>query len=417
MRTWRMLAVFALLWPLAAADLVPARPEEVGLSAERLGRIRTAMQRYVDRSAVPGVVTLVARRGRVAHLEVVGKMDLEANKPMRADTIFRIASMTKPIASVAAMMLYEQGHFLLTDPVSKFLPELKNPRVAMPPQPGHLAETTFLTVPAQREINIRDLLTHTAGFPSSGGITSEAYRQFVAERKPEDTVGDMTLRLAKLPLKFHPGTQWDYGVSTDVVGRLVEVISGVSLDEFLRERIFKPLGMNDTYFYLPEEKAGRFAAAYAPAEKGLKLVDAPSTSSRVRGPKKYFSGAGGLVSTASDYLRFSQMSLNGGELEGARLLSRKTVELMTSNHIGNLAMWPTLGGYRFGLGYRVRTHLGESAVSGSVGEFGWGGAFCTYFWIDPKEQMIGILMTQVRPYTHLNIRQEFQVLANAAIID
>ena len=409
------LASTLFLLPVLAADLPAARPQDVGLSAERLARIRTAMQRHVDRGEVAGVVTLVARRGRIAHVETVGLMDLEAKKPMKADAIFRIASMTKPIASVAAMMLYEEGRFLLTDPVSKFIPEFKNPTVAVLPRPGALAEGPFLTVPAEREITVRDLLTHTSGLASGGGITASVSRELAAQRKPEDTVGDVTRRLAKMPLKFHPGAGWDYGLSTDALGHLVEVISGMTLDQFFQERICKPLGMTDTHFYLPEEKLPRLAANYAAGENG-KARRVPAGPAD-RGSNRYFSGGGGLRSTASDYLRFHQLMLNGGELDGVRLLGRKTVELMTSNHIGDLAMWPTLRGYRFGLGYRVRSHVGESAISGSVGEYGWGGAYGTYFWVDPKEQMIGILMVQVRPYTHLNIRQDFQVLANAAIID
>jgi CubicO group peptidase (beta-lactamase class C family) len=274
------------------------------------------------------------------------------------------------------------------------------------------------SLPSDRVITIRDLLTHTAGRASRTGITAEVYAKMAAERKAEDTVGDMTRRLAKLPLKFHPGTAWEYGASTDVLGHLVEVVSGLTLDQFFQERIFRQLGMFDTHFYLPEEKLARFPALYTPGEKGgLRLTDAPATSSRVRGPRRYFSGGGGLLSTAADYLRFHQMMLNGGQLNGTRLLGRKTVELMTANHIRDIPLWPTLRGYRFGLGYRVRTDVGDSALPGSVGEYGWGGAFCTYFWVDPKEEMIGIFMTQVAPYTHLNIRQEFQMLAYSAIID
>jgi CubicO group peptidase (beta-lactamase class C family) len=222
-----------------------------------------------------------------------------------------------------------------------------------------------------------------------------------------------------MPLNFQPGEAWEYSAATNVVGRLVEVISGQTLDEFFRKRIFEPLKMNDTYFYLPEAKLSRFAAQYQPDEKKqIKLADAPTAQSRfVKPPHNYFAGAGGLVSTASDYMRFCQMTLNGGELDGVRLLGRKTVELMTANHIGDLPVWLTGPGYGFGLGFSVVKDIGQTGLSGSPGNHGWGGAFCTYFWIDPVEEFIGIVMTQVRPYDHLNIRQEFQVLAYQAIVD
>src|SRR5712692_5174835 len=407
------LLLFSL--PVFADGLPKVKPEDVGLSSERLARIRPAIQRYLDREEIAGAVSLVARRGRVAHLETFGVLDLESKKPMQPETIFRIASMTKPITSVAAMMLYEQGHFQLRDPISRFLPEFKDPKVAVARRPDEPASELFRTVPAEREITIRDLLTHTAGLPNTyNGLTIDLYNKLTRERKPEDTVGDVTKRLAKLPLNFQPGTAWAYGPATDVLGYLVEVISGQTLDRFFEERIFRPLAMTDTYFYPPEEKEPRFASSYAPAQpKGLRLL----LPGRSRGAKRYFSGAGGLASTAQDYFRFCQMLLNGGQAGGTRFLSRKTVELMTSNHIGSLPLWSSLAGYRFGLGFRVLTDLGESANLGSLGSYGWGGAFGTYFWIDPKEEMIGILMIQVRPYNHLNIRQEFQTLAMQAIAD
>lgn len=418
------------LMPALAKEIPKARPEEVGLSSERLARIRTTMQRYIDRGEVAGVVTLVARRGRIAYVDAVGMRDLAARKPMNVDTIFWIASMTKPITSVAAMMLYEQGHFLLTDPVSKFIPEFKNPKVAVAPKLPEFTNQPFFTVPAEREITIHDLLTHTAGLANSRGLASDLYRKMQAEAQPNDTIGDIVKRLAKIPLKFQPGSAWDYGAASDVLGYLVEIISGLTLDQFFQERIFRPLGMNDTHFYLPEEKLSRRAVLYAPAEKGgLRPTDLPrgpadsGTVAGVTRPKRYY-GGGGLLSTVTDYLRFHQMMLNAGELDGVRLLGRKTVELMTTNHIRDLPMtstpeWRTTRwhGFRFGLGYRVRADLGESALPGSLGSYGWEGSGSSYFWVDPKEQMVGILMCQVFPYPHLNIRFDFQVLANAAIAD
>jgi CubicO group peptidase (beta-lactamase class C family) len=406
-----------------AASLPTAKPEDVGMSSERLARIRTAMQRYVDQGLVPGVVTMVARHGKVVHFDAIGYRDAENKAPMTTDTIFRIASMTKPIASVALMMLYEEGHFLLNDPIAKFLPEFKEMKVAQVASNEERTGTPYKLVPAARPITFKHVLTHTAGFANSyRGITlPEFTKAFQQGRKPNETIGDAVKRLATLPLNFHPGDAWEYGNATDVVGRLVEVISGMTLDEYLQKRIFAPLKMTDTYFYLPQSKLDRFAAVYQPNEKNgnkIKLLEAPTAESRyVKEPHVYFSGAGGLVSTANDYLRFHQMMLNGGELDGARILGRKTVELMTTNHIGNLPVWLAGPGYGFGLGYRVMKDVGQAGIPSSVGEYGWGGAFCTYFWVDPQEEMIGIMMTQVIPYTHINIRQEFQVLANQAIVD
>lgn len=406
----------------AAAGLPMAKPEEVGLSSERLNRIHTAMQRYVDKGLVPGVVSLVARKGKVVYLDAVGQRDVQSKAPMTTDTIFRIASMTKPIASVALMMLYEEGHFLLNDPIAKFLPEFANLKVAQVASNEERVGAPYKLVPAARPITFKHVLTHTAGFANTyRGITQPELAKLREGRKPTDTIGDMVKRLAALPLNFHPGDAWEYGSATDVVGRLVEVISGMTLDEFQQKRIFAPLKMKDTHFYLPQTKLNRFAAVYQPdAQNGnkIKLMEAPTAESRyVKEPHVYFSGAGGLVSTVADYVRFHQMMLNGGELDGARILGRKTVELMTVNHIGDLPVWLSGPGYGFGLGYSVVKDLGQAGISGSVGQYGWGGAFCTYFWVDPKEEMIGIMMTQVIPYTHINIRQDFQVLANQAIVD
>lgn len=406
-----------------SAGLPTARPEEVGMSAERLGRIRAAMQRYVDRGLVPGVVTLVARRGRVVHFDAIGYRDVEGKQPMTTDTIVRIASMTKPIASVALMTLYEEGHFLLTDPIAKFLPEFKDMKVAQVASNEERTGAPYKLVPAARPITMKHVLTHTAGFANTyRGITqAEFAKTYQQARKPTDRIGDAVKRLATLPLNFHPGDAWEYGPATDVVGRLVEAISGMTFDEFLQRRIFTPLKMTDTHFYLPASKLNRFAAVYQPDDKNdnkIKLMEAPTPESRfVKEPHVYFSGGGGLVSTAMDYLRFHQMMLNGGELDGARILGRKTVELMTANHIGDLPVWLSGPGYGFGLGYSVIKDVGQAGIPGSVGQYGWGGAFCTYFWVDPVEETIGIMMTQVIPYTHINIRQEFQVLVNQAIVD
>jgi CubicO group peptidase (beta-lactamase class C family) len=432
-RSFSFLLLTALLCLLSASNarvhsqstssgLPMAKPEEVGMSSERLARIHTSMQRYVDKGLVPGVVSLVARKGKVVYLDAVGQRDAENKAPMTTDTIFRIASMTKPVASVALMMLYEEGHFLLSDPIAKFLPEFKDMKVAQIAPNDERVGSPYKLVPAARPITFKHVLTHTAGFANSyRGITQPEFFKAFQGRKPTDTIGDAVKRLATLPLNFHPGDAWEYGNATDVVGRLVEVISGKTLDEFLQQRISTPLKLKDTHFYLPQSKLNRFAAVYQPDEKNgnkIKLLEAPTAASRyVKEPHVYFSGAGGLVSTVADYLRFHQMMLNGGELEGARILGRKTVELMTVNHIGDLPVWLSGPGYGFGLGYSVVKDIGQAGIPGSVGQYGWGGAFCTFFWVDPKEELIGVMMTQVIPYTHINIRQDFQVLANQAIVD
>lgn len=402
------------------AGMPIAAPEEVGMSSERLGRLSNVMQGFVDRREVPGVLTLVARRGKIVHLEALGMRDIESSAPMTVDTIFRIASMTKPIVSIALMTLYEGGHFQLRDPISNWLPEYRDMRVAVPVSSEEGRTGPYKTIPAVRAITLQHLLTHTAGLANSyKGLTSAEYGELRQQRRPGMTVGDFVSSLADLPLNFEPGDAWEYGPATDVVGRLVEVMSGQTLDEFLAERVFTQLEMPDTHFYLPESKLGRFAAAYRPDDDGkIQLTEAPTAeSSFVREPHTYFSGGGGLVSTISDYVRFQQMMLNGGELDGARILGRKTVELITANHIGARQPWLTGPGYGFGLGYAVKTDLGASASPHSVGTFAWGGAYCTYFWVDPAEELIGIVMTQVRPYTHLSILADFGVLTYQAIVD
>ena len=276
-------------------------------------------------------------------------------------------------------------------------------------------------MPALRPITVRQLLTHTAGFANSYlGFFKQEVEKVSAKQKPDDTIADYVSRFAAVPLNYQPGERWEYSGATNHVGRLVEILSGMTLDEFFQQRIFEPLGMKDTHFYLPASKLPRFAAQYTPGEKDKKIVlaDAPTAESRfVKEPHTFFMGAGGLVSTATDYWRFQQMMLQGGELDGRRILGRKTVELMTSNHTGDLPIWLSGPGYGFGLGYSVLLDHGAAASMQSNGTFGWGGAFCTYFWVDPREEMIGILMTQVRPYDHLGIREEFSVLANQAISD
>ena len=385
------------------------------MSAERLKRLTAAMQGYVDRHEVAGAVTLVSRRGHVVHLEATGVMDIDSKSPMKRDTIFRLASMTKPITSAAVMMLAEEGCFQITDPVSRYIPEFKNPKVIVANFPGSSRAGTKL-VPANREITIQDLLTHTAGLATgTATLLNAEWTQFQKEATAEEDIAGYTRRLAKLPLHFHPGTAWEYGPATNVLGYLVEVVSGQRFDQFLAERIFRPLEMNDTFFYVPDDKLGRLATLHQPVSpKGLRIA---RPAVEMRGSNVMFAGAGGLSSTIDDYARFCQMLASGGTWNGKRLLGRKTVELMTSNHIGNLPIWPDLAGYKFGLGFRVLTSVGKSAQPGSLGSYGWGGAFGTYFFIDPKEDLFGILMIQMNSYSNLNIRPDLISLAEQAIVD
>jgi CubicO group peptidase (beta-lactamase class C family) len=373
------------------------------------------MQKYIDDELVAGTVTIIARKGRVVHFEAQGNMDAENQVPMRKDAIFRIASMTKPITSLALMMLWEEGKFQLRDPVSKFLPEFSDQMVSTT---ADVSGDTGELVPVERAANIRDMLTHTAGMANNYIGNVEAYRQ-QARVRPDDTLESLIKRLAAMPLNYQPGQAWQYSAATDVVGRLVEVMSGMPLDQYLEEKVFAPLGMKDTHFFLDDTKGGRLTAQYTPGEDNkITLQDPGTADSRwIKGPKKVFRGAGGLVSTAHDYVRFQQMVLNGGELEGVRLLAPATVSLILDNHTGELPLWLAGPGMGFGLGYGVVVDRGAAATPLSEGSGYWGGAYCTISWVDPEQEIVGILMTQVRPYTHINIRQDFQVLTYQAILD
>jgi CubicO group peptidase (beta-lactamase class C family) len=402
-------------------------PEDVGFSAGRLSRIGTWMQGYIDHNKLAGTIAVVARRGQVAYLERFGMMDLEAAKSMQFDTIFRIYSMTKPITSVALMMLYEEGRFQLHDPVSKFIPEFADVKVF-----AGAAEEGFGVTELEREITIWHLLTHTAGLTYDffeDSPVDAMYREADLHR-PDRTAEEVVHEIVKLPLVHQPGTAWRYSMATDVLGYLIEVISGMTLDVFFGEKILKPLGMEDTDFYVPEAKLDRFAAEYGPStgsgqapmeNGGIELLDAPATSQYTR-PPRFLSGGAGLVSTASDYMRFTQMLLDGGELEGTRLLGRKTVELMTINHLPDelipIQVQPhTLHGCGFGLGFRVLVNVAQAGRLGSEGEFGWGGGASTSFFVDPKEKLIGLLLTQLVPSRYYPIRNEFKVLVYQALVD
>lgn len=389
------------------------QPESVGLSSSRLERVDRAMQKYVDQNLFAGMSVLVARRGQVAWLRKFGWQDIDAKRPMSFDTIFRIYSMTKPITSTAVMMLVEEGKIHLFDPLSRYVPAFKNPKV-MQARNG----CDFELVPAKREPTIQDLLTHTAGL-SYGGDENSAldalYRKDLwklLEKEPGKTLEEMVTLLARLPLANHPGTVFRYSLAIDVLGYIVQVVSEKPFDEFLKEAIFDPLGMVDTAFWVPEEKANRLAVVYTPQEGGgIKVVDeAHALQSRnYFRPPSWPSGGGGLVSTIGDYYRFGQMLLNGGALDGVRLLGRKTVEWMMQNHLPDGLRQDTdqMGANGFGLGGFVLLNPGLSPRPGSAGEFGWGGAANTEWWIDPAEQLHCILMTQYMPAFTLPLVEDF----------
>jgi len=410
----------------ASKNIEVVSPESVGLSSERLARIEAHLdRRYIAPQKIAGALTLVARKGEVAYLGTQGQMDIERSKPMAEDTIFRIYSMTKPITSVGLMMLYEHGHFQLDDPVYKFIPEWRDLRVY---QTGN--HPNWTTTPCQRPMTIRDLFTHMSGltydFMHRTNL-DRAYRRLNVGRDRQKDLRAMVETLAGLPLEFSPGTAWNYSVSTDVLGYLIELISGTPLDEYFRREIFEPLGMIDTGFVVPEDKIDRFAANYTRGrDKKPYLEDDPETSVYAR-PTSYFSGGGGLVSTAADYLQFCRMLLNRGELNGHRLLGRKTLELMTSNHLPegqdltDLAVGAfsetTYEGVGFGLGFSVQLDLAKSQIVGSPGEFAWGGAASTAFWVDPAEDLITIFMTQLMPSGTFNFRGQLKSIIYPAIID
>ena len=416
-----LLGVLFLNLLALSQDLAAAKPEAVGLSSDRLERIATAVQHDIDDKRIAGAVTLVVRHGKVAWFEAQGMSDREAEKAMPTNAMFRICSMTKPITSVAVMMLYEEGKFLLDDPVSKYLPEFKNPRVLVKPSSG----ATY-TIPAAKEITIRDLLRHTSGITYQWnddlGPTYEKADVASGLLQFDGTIADNVKHLAALPLLFNPGDRFEYSLGVDVLGRLVEVVSGKSLDEFFRTRIFEPVGMKDTYFFPPDNKLNRLATAYTYyPDKGLnRFPDTPiregsfvySADYASRGPKKLFSGGAGLVSTAMDYARFCQMMLDDGRVGNTRLLSRKSVELMTHDQLGKIAS--DMG---FGLGFGVDGVRAPLAELGSVGSYNWGGFFYTGFSIDPKEQMIVIFMAQLHPTGDLTLDRQVHELAYQAIND
>ncbi|MEX2137950.1 MAG: serine hydrolase domain-containing protein [Pirellulales bacterium] len=438
-RAWLCVAVLAIAWPLFAAGLPQGDPAAAGLSKERLDKIAGAIQQSVEAKQVAGASAVVAKAGKIVYRTNVGQRDIENRLPITDDTIYRIASMTKPITSVAVMMLVEEGKLRLDDPLAKYVPEFGNARVIISIEAnGKPAGATF--EPAKRPITIHHLLTHTSGI-SYGFFGREPVAEHFKRAEVSDglietpgTIGDNVTRLGRVPLLFQSGEKWEYGLNTDVLGRVVEVASGQMLDRFFEERIFKPLAMSDTHFQLPPDKRSRLAALYTTNEDRTirrvgkeRITIGPlvySSTVPLQEPYRYFSGGAGLVSTASDYVRFCQMLLAGGELDGKRLLKQETVAKMTRNQIGDLTPWIGSHGLQFGYGFGIVPPPTKQSDADSPaapkepatpGTYSWGGIYGTYFFSDPKEQLVGVLMMQVHPNDHITLRQDFQRLVYEAI--
>ncbi|MBX9629617.1 MAG: beta-lactamase family protein [Burkholderiales bacterium] len=411
------LALQFSLAPAVAADLAKAAPSDAGFSAERLDRIEGALKPYIADKQLAGAVVGVARHGKLVYLKSFGSADAESGTPMKDDAIFRIASMTKAITSVAVMMLQEDGKLLVKDPVSKYIPEFKEPKV-MVPRDAKDAKAGYDTVPANREVTIRDLLAHTSGITYRfwGNPAAAVYEEGGVPDGLSPNGGevcDAVRKLARLPLLHQPGSVYEYGLNTDVLGCLVEVVSGMPLDRFMKDRIFTPLGMKDTQFYISPAQRSRVASLYIPDGKGamMRASDEPirwgtlmfAANLPYQEQRTYFSGGAGLTSTAMDYLRFMQMLLNGGILDGNRVLGPKSVELMRTNAIGSISLWDRLDpaatgnlGDKFGLGFGIRSERGLTEL-GSVGEFMWAGIYNTRYWMDPKEDLAIVFMSQRIP--------------------
>ncbi len=427
--TNRLLPAALALAAVLAGSCAVAPPESPssGLDPGRLARLDSALEDYVESGVLPGAVALVAHRGETAYLKAFGYRDREADDPLEPDDIFRIASQTKAIVSVAIMMLQEEGRLLISDPVGRHLPEYLETTVASPNPDG-----TYDVVPARQPVTIRHLLTHTAGITYGGGTAAAEWVEaditgwYFAHR--EEPIRETVRRMAALPFEAHPGDYWVYGYATDILGAVVEVASGLPLDEFLRTRIFEPLGMADTHFYLPPGKRDRLTVVYSASEGGFTRAPDPGgmvgQGAYVDGPRTSFSGGAGLLSTASDYGRFLQMLLNGGRLGTARLLSPKSVELMTVDHLGGLlvrdlndasAVFGAERGVGFGLGFRVVEDVGAHGVPGSEGVYGWGGAYHSSYWVDPQEELVVVYLAQLIPSGGLDDHAKFRALVYQAI--
>ena len=438
---WKILATTALaamlvaataVLPVSARELQPlatATPEQVGMSVERLGRITTMLKKEIADGKLPGAVVMVARKGKIVYSDAIGFQDKDAETPMKLDSIFRIYSMTKPLVSVAAMMLVEDGVIQLTDPVSKFLPAFKDMQVSVA-STGADGKTTYTNVPAAKPITVQDLLRHSAGLAYAEITKNEPVKAAYVEAKfsqpgvheydsRDMTPAEQVARMAKIPLIHQPATMWEYSMAVDILGRVIEAATGNRLAVFLDERLFEPLKMVDSGFWVPSSNISRVAQPVDLAS-GLK-----TSVLNVSAEPKNDSGGAGAVSTATDYLRFGQMLLNGGELDGVRVLSRSTIKLMTSDHLGTRVAAPfqpgelLLGtpGYTFGLGFAVRQGEGVAGVPGSAGEFMWAGYAGTFFWVDPQEEIVGVYMTQAPSPIRAYYRKMFKALVYQALVD
>ena len=410
--------VMLLVIPVDARALTATSPEEVGLSKERLARIGQALNGQIEARSFPGAVALVARKGRVAYFEAFGQLDPKTGAPMTKDAIFRLYSMTKPFTSVAAMMLVEEGRLRLTDPVGTYLPQLAKLEVVAQGADAN-GKPTYTLVAAERPVTVYDLMRHTSGMVYAGFTRNEYVKELYTKANvgvTGVTPAEELEALSKAPLARQPGTMWEYSVSTDVVGRVIESISGMTLGRFFDERIFRPLGMADSGFWVPADKIRRLAQPLATD----RTTGKPITLRNVTVAPKSESGGGGAVSTTDDYIRFLQMLANGGQVDGKRLIAGTTVRHMTSDHLGDIKpAIPLLApGYGFGLGFAVRRADGLNGVAGSAGEYNWGGAGGTAFWVDPKEQLVAVLMAQAQPGPwQREFRELFRQLVYQAIVD
>jgi CubicO group peptidase (beta-lactamase class C family) len=418
MKKYLLISTLLISFIGKSQTLTVGSPKENGMSPERLQRIDNLINEHIIKGQIPGAVVFIARNGKIVFHKAYGYSDIENKVSLKKDDIFRIASQTKAITSLAVMMLFEEGKFLLDDPLSRYIPEFKNPKVL---SNLNWSDTTYSTVPAKGEITIRQLLTHTSGIDYAS-IGSQEFKAIYAKAKIPSGIGSSNMLLADkmkvlggLPLKHHPGEQYTYGLNTDVLGYLVEVLSGQSLDQFFKTRIFQPLGMNDTYFYLPKEKHNRLVYLYQTKKGALsKMIEPTYDGSDPQYPKlegRYFSGGAGLSSTTEDYAKFLQLFLNKGEYNGVRFLSRKTVELMLTNQIQ-----PPLTN-QFGLGFGLETDKNDYQSIVSLGSFSWGGAFNTHYWADPKEKLVGLIFTNMYASPVWNIGDKFKVLVYQDISD
>lgn len=424
----RILIVCLLLHCIAGYQVIARQsqvissgsPEDAGFSSERLLKLDGAMKEWTDKGWMNGAVALIVRDGKIAYYNASGYDDIEAKKKMPKDGIFRIASQTKAITSVAIMMLFDEGKLLLNDRVSKYIPSFSKPVVL---DKFNAKDTSYTTVPATREITIKDLLTHTSGLgyaqigsPEANAIYAKSNITAGLGVKEGTLLAAMT-RLGKLPLMHQPGQRWTYGLNTDLLGCIVEVVSGVSLDEFFRTRIFQPLGMKDSYFSIPKNKEDRLVNMYTEDPQGKlikggnKIFNTPTASNYPLMGSTYYSGGGGLSAPIMDYAIFLQMLLNGGEYNGVRLLGRNTVRMMTMNQVGDLNM----GDDKFGLGFGIVTEKGSANTPAQAGTFSWGGAFATSYWVDPKEKMVLLFYRQLQSSTHGDVVEKFRALTYQAL--